>query len=268
MYGDTTVNDGGFVKLDFPITPLKWSSGNAKLASLIDADPTQYFGGWSAPVIKRATDKAPETKYPELDMPIYDRVGANGSEYQSYARSAAHFFVLCARERFVLYQRDAEREIVKNKNGFPVVLKVAPKWEAGLSPEKEVIMLAMNGNKTFGSPVFLKLYSWYAYASFNKAMKNASSIGHQAALLLGTHGEDRGGKTVPKLEKYKADQKNLTTPIELLGSYQVEPDGHVEAIWQKCQAWLKCASWNKFGVFENTEDELPPMPDDLPIQFE
>lgn len=266
-YDEELSNTNEYVKIPFPVNAVKWTSGEVKMASLLETDPALYLGGWNSQVEKRATKENPAIAYPVLPFRVVEREGKEET-YKVYSTCVLRYQHIATRTRYELRKRDEKGEIVKNEWGFPVVLATTKNFvpKSGYTPVKEILALVADKTGQVSVPIYIPISGWGMWKSHNKAEKAFQGIvapeGKMVLRCVGTKGKKGDdGKIRPIIETINSHDYNPIDALNLDSVMFADITPEFENLWEVAQAWKNCKAWN--AEKGNNTNPLPPMPDEV-----
>lgn len=239
--------DSGYAELPVKSNYGFWKRGDGTARHLIETDPAKFFGGWHF-MVEKTDDKGSVIQYPEVPLPIVERMTDNAEVYRRYSWNYIDFMPLIPRERFELREKDTGK-----------VLAVAKKFEKGVTidyqPSQQVFGLAYADDGSW-TPAVIKLDKWNSYISFKKAEQEFLKItchdGQELVRRYGNIGEMRKvkiqgvlqEKLVPEFEEFGQAK---STPIRAIGADApvfVTVTAEMNELYEAAKAWANCPRWN------------------------
>ena len=274
-YSDTTLgNSAQFINLPVDtFNKITWRGGDDKLSMLLNSDPGQYLGEWRSMVKTTGTAEKPSITFPVLPWSLVTR--RSGREtYQRYSATEMLFRPICARSRFVKYERDVANQRVKNVGGRYKIVATAtnfPGKGSGYDPHKEVFGIVFDETGKECTHGLISLDTWNAYISYNNAAKAFERLtvpeGKLPIFRIGTSGEVINGETFPKVKNFNGGSFTEIEAIDLNNPMLFTITQQFDMIWEAAQGWAKCERWNASAIVEDVP-ALPIMPepsDDFPF---
>ena len=241
----------GYVELPVPAAWVKWSRGDAKLASIKQTDPAAYFGGWRAFLQhkERGSDKMIDN--PALPLPVVERVSESGEHaYKVYATNVLHFLPVQNRLRYEFREKIKDEQTGRETEK---VLASSPDKKPGYQPNKQIFGLIFNPKTDEHAPAILFISTWSAFISMNKAAEQWKRVAQNAEagqILVrryGSIGVTKDGNVTPKFEIYG---QGRSTPIDAIGVDRprwIADNPEFDKLFDDSLAWKNCAAWNAEG---------------------
>jgi len=259
-----------YAELPQPANYLKWTRGDGKLAHLKETDPGAFLGGWSALVMGK------EEALPTLPLPIVQRIADDGvSKYERYASNYVNFLPISNRLRYEKRVKSFDQKLGREVDKVVSVVRKYIKelhagvkgGEKGYQPMKQIFGLMYSNDGQVFTPAVLKLDTWSAFFSFDKAAQVWAKTKVPADMVLirryGTMGiTSKEGNVSPNFEVFN---EGKSTPIEAVGTSKpiiIKITPEMDQLWDESQAWANCERWNAIGETQEAAPvQLPPMPE-------
>lgn len=249
----TDGSTGGFIELPLKPAWLTWTRGEAKLASIKDADPGAYFGGWKAFVSGKDRVSGEEYENPKLPLPVVQRVSEDGKHpYKVYATNIISFLPIQHRTRFEL------RETVKDEatgREYQKLVALAQGRRQGYAPCRQIFGMVLSADGKTYAPGILLINKWSAFITFEKAGQKWNKIkvpeGEALIRRYGTSGDKDG---MPNFEVFGQSRSTPIEAIDIANPKFIKVTPELEKLYEDSVAWKNCERWNAEGKEDEPED--------------
>ena len=239
----------GYVELPVPAAWVKWSRGDAKLATLKKSDPAAFYGGWRAFLQHKERGSDSMVDNPTLPLPVVERVSEDGNHsYKVYATNVLSFLPLNWRLRYEYRVKIKDEQTGRETEK---VMESSPDKKPGYQPNKQIFGLVFNSKTDDYAPAILFISTWSAFISLNKASEAWKKINHNtpAGQILirryGSLGVNSGA--TPKFEVYG---QGRSTPIDAIGTEKprfIADNPAFDKLFDDSVVWKNCPAWNAEG---------------------
>lgn len=246
----------GYIELPVPAAYVKWSRGDAKLASIKKEDPAAYFGGWRAFLQHKEKGSDVQVENPKLPLPVVERVSENGQHlYKVYATNVLSFLPLNWRLRYEFREKIKDEQTGRETEK---IVATSQDKQPGYQPNKQIFGLVFNSKTNDYAPAVLFVSTWSAFISMNKAAGAWKKIKAPEGQILirryGSIGVTKDGSVTPNFEVYG---QGRSTPIDALGTDRprfIADSPEFDKLFDDSIAWKNCGSWNAEGKSEEPEE--------------
>ena len=235
----------GYIEPPVPATWVKWSRGDAKLASIKKEDPGAYFGGWRAFLQHKEKSSDTLVDNPTLPIPIVERVSEDGLHpYKIYATNVLNFLPLNFRLRYEYRVKIKDEQTGRETEK---VMESSPNKKPGFQPNKQIFGLVFSAKTDEYAPAILFISTWSAFISMNKAAEQWKKVKAPEGQILirryGSIGVTKDGGVTPKFEIYG---QGRSTPIDAIGTDKprfIADNPAFDKLFDDSIAWKECPVW-------------------------
>lgn len=273
-YDDNTLQGESFALLPVEtFNKIIWRSGDARLAPLLATDPGQYLGEFRSMIDLPARGDKEAIVFPVLPWPVVKRK-AGRENYSRYSTTEMLFRPICARLRYVLFQRDDKGQKVKDENNRDVILSITKTFVkgSGYSPQKEVFGIVYDASGSPRTHSLLSIDGWSSFISYDRAAKAWDKVpapeGKLVVYRLGTRGtKDENGDTITKTKSFNGGESVDIEPLDLDKPTFIQIDAAFDELWESAQTWKNCPRWNaEKATVTHVVETLPEVmsPEEIP----
>jgi hypothetical protein len=237
----------GYIDVPVPSAWVKWSRGDAKLASVKKTDPAAFYGGWRAFLQHKEKGSDKMVDNPVLPLPVVERVSESGEHpYKVYATNILSVVPIQWRMRYEYREKVTDPNTGRETEK---VVQTSTIKQPGYQPNKQMFVLVFNSKTDEYAPAILFLSTWSAFISFNKAAEQWKKVKAPDGQILirryGSLGVNAGA--TPKFEIYG---QGRSTPIDAIGTEKprfIADNPAFDKLFDDSIAWKTCPAWNAEG---------------------
>ena len=237
----------GYVEPPVPSAWVKWSRGDAKLASIKKEDPAAFYGGWRSFLQHKERGSDKMINNPSLPLPVVERVSESGEHsYKVYATNILSIIPLQWRLRYEYREKIKDEQTGRETEK---VVQTSTIKLPGYQPNKQMFVLVFNAKTEEYAPAIVSITTWSAFISMNKAAEAWKKIKAPDGKILirryGSLGVNAGA--TPKFEIYG---QGRSTPIDAIGLEKprfIADNPEFDKLFDAAEAWKNCPAWNAEG---------------------